>query len=482
MKKLKSILSNKHSKTIFTALCIVGFVLGGLFTYDELRPNHASATSPNVILISVDTLAANHLGTYGYKRDTSPNIDKFTSENILFNNAFTPVPCTAPSYASLFTGLYPTTHNSYYKQLDKKYTTLAESFKKVNYNTAGFISNGILENEHGGLGRGFDTYDGINKLDTRDNINNTYGVYGNKSLQKGERTTEQANDWLSRNTRDKFFLFVQYMDPHLPYGQDEPFKDKFVTDNKDNPLSNPDRQQDKNYANNPTPEENQYLMDKYDENIAYVDFQIGKLLDQIKSQGLYENSIIILTADHGESFDHGVLGHCWQVFDATVKIPLIIHEPGNTIVGTRVNDVVSLIDIYPTLSGLIGFKPTSQSFEGIDISPALRGEKLTRQEIYSVSNALPAEKDSSFLEKSKLSGRLFKRVTENDRVIYNQNSGKATAFDINKDPGETIKLLPDNLQGAYEELLLWATKHPFAENIIRQSDRRFKELQGLGYL
>ena len=458
-------------------------ILAYLYIYPRLTLNPATAEKPNVILISVDTLAANHLGTYGYNRDTSPNIDKFAAENTVFDNAYTPVPCTAPSYASLLTGLYPSTHNSFSTPLDAKYTTLAQSFKNVGYNTAGIVSTGMLADNIGGLGRGFDTYDGIDQKDVRAGKNNTYGVNGDTmALQKGQRTTDEASAWLKNNSNNKFFLFLQYVDPHLPYGQDVPYKDKYVTDDTNNTLSNPDRQQDAYYKNSPTPEETTYLRDKYDENVSYLDNQLGKLLDQIKSQGLYDNSIIILTADHGESFDHNTLGHCWRLYDSTVQVPLIVHQPKVTPIVKRVADDVSLIDIYPTLSARLGFKPNKYNFDGVDLSPALNNTKLARESVYSMSNALSKGGGGELPHQTLFIGLLYMQISGNDRVIYNQNSGTTEEYNTGNDPGELTNIFNTSVKSSYEKLMLWIANHPLGDNTVKLNDEKYKTLQGLGYL
>jgi arylsulfatase A-like enzyme len=484
MMKLKYILSNKVVLSV-SAVAIIAAVIGWVFVYPKIKLNPASAASPNVILISVDTLSAEHLGVYGYSRNTTPNIDALAKQSVVFKNAFTPVPCTAPSYASLLTGLNPTTHNSFNTTLSEKFTTLASSFKGIGYNTAGIVSSGLLNNDVGGLARGFSYYDGVDQTDDRTNHNNTYGLNGDKyAFQRGNRTTEEATDWLKKNNQNKFFLFVQYVDPHLPYGEAAPFKDEYVTGDKDNPLSDPNLQAATVQKGSANAADTTYLKDKYDENVNYVDYYIGKLLEQIKSQDLDKNTIVIITADHGESFSNDTLGHCWRLYDSTIKIPLIIHDPQNP-KGETVDTNVSLIDIYPTLAKRIGFHALKYNFDGLDLGPAINGAGLNRSSIYTItspSNKRNGEKALSTSgaadnTPSAFIGQLYGQVTDNLRVIYNQNSGNSEAYNVKIDPEEIQNIIEKISSDFKDQLLKWIAKNPLPAEQIQLNEARYKRIQ-----
>ena len=485
-------LNRKTTITIAAAIIALLLMVIGSFYFVKTK-KQASISSPNVILISVDTLSAKHLGVYGYERDTTPNIDAFAKKSTVYENAFTPVPCTGPSYASLFTGLNPATHASFVSTLNKKFTTLASNFKQLNYSTAAIYSNALLNNNISGLARGFDTYDGPDQTDVRAGRDNTYGLNGEKlAFQKGNRTTEEATKWLQKNDANQFFLFVQYVDPHLPYGQEAPFKDKYVEGDKENPLSDPSLQLkaiDKLTANS---EDTAYLRDKYDENVAYVDQQIGELLKQIEARDLDKNTVIILTADHGESFENDTLGHCWRLYDSSIKIPMIIYDPRETN-SKSVDSNVTLLDIYPTLSKRVGFGPLSYDLNGIDINTSPKNIKDSRESIYVVSNPLstnPANpnrprEDSTSQEIGpfgKFIGQLYGQITGTKRIIYNQNSGKTEAYDTSNDPGELNNIIGKISSEYKEKLLLWISKNPLPSETETQSDLKYKTLQGLGYL
>lgn len=481
MKKLKFIASNKWLLTALVTLVTLGLFLLFIFLYPWLKPNPASASSPNVILISVDTLRADHMGVYGYERDTTPNIDKLALASTVFERAYTPVPCTDTSYASLFSGLYPQTTASIDEKLDTKYTTITQGLKGIGYRTAGFFSNAILANEHSGLARGFDTYDGINVQDQRANRDNTYGFDSTQlDFQRASRTTEEAGKWLQKNDKNKFFLFVQYVDPHLPYGEKDPsFKDKYVTGDKDNPLSDPNLQPaNQHQAEPPSQADLTYLTDRYDENISYTDYYIGKLLDQIKDQGLMENSIIIFTADHGENFEPTNRGHCYRLNETSIHIPLIVHDPLKST--KRVSDNVSLIDVYPTLVDRVGMKPVKYLLEGMSLKPALDGEKIVRDSLYFLSRPAPADRQNVL--KSEFIGQLYSVLSGTKKVVYNEQSGKQEAFDLQKDPKEQNNIFETIDKSYYEKLMLWVSNNPLSERNTNIDQNRYNTLKGLGYL
>jgi arylsulfatase A-like enzyme len=459
----------------------------------ESKP--ATKDYPNIILISVDTLRADHLGTYGYEKNTSPNIDAFAKNNFVFKNAHTPIPCTYPSYTSLFTGVYPNKHQDFGTS-DKKisytektgYKTLTEKLKDNGYNTAAYVSSALINPQNNDISRGFQLYDGVDsddKVESKDsaviNNNKTYVA------QSAERTTEQVTGWLNKNEniKNKFFLFVHYVDPHWPYGQDEPFADKFGTVS-DNKIFNTELQKDLILNNSASPEQIESLINLYDEDIAYTDHHLGVLLNEIKAKNLDKNSIIIITADHGESFDHNALGHCMRLYQSEVNIPLIYHDPvmsGGVL--DQGSEPVSLIDIYPTLMARLKIDAGS-GLDGVDIGKLMRGEKLNRSNVYAIT--LPPWPEYFRLQEvtkghaPRFLGQLYGSISDNQKIIYNEISGKSEAYNLKDDYQEKYNISEQIDRSSLEKLILWINKNPLKEVDTPYSKEFYKNLQSLGYL
>ena len=299
----------------------------------------------NVLLITIDTLRADHLGCYENKKFSTPNIDNLAKSSIVFTNTICQLPKTTPSHASILTGRYPLSHgvldNSWI--LNNKETTLAEILKKYNYSTAAFVSNHVISSKYN-LNQGFDIYNNNlpDKVISRD-INERIA----------EKTISAVNKWLSNNYEKKFFLWIHIIDPHGPYTP--PFKDRTVLPrysfNKKIKLG------DSNYGKNIIPEyqiinkidDMDYYVSSYDGEIMYVDYWMGKLFDMIKTKGCFENTLIIFTADHGESMgEHDLyFQHGNSLYQEQLRIPLIIKYPNSK--HAIIDQLVQSIDIMPTI-------------------------------------------------------------------------------------------------------------------------------------
>jgi arylsulfatase A-like enzyme/Tfp pilus assembly protein PilF len=300
----------------------------------------------NVLLISIDTCRADHLGCYGYQLNTTPNIDAVASEGVLFENVISPVPFTLPAHCSMLTGTIPPCHgvfdNTEYK-LGAEFVTLAEILKDNGFTTSAFISAFVL-NSRFGLAQGFDTYD-----DSFENPMNTTGI----NERRGDETTRRALKWLENHKNEKNFIFLHYYDPHFTYEPPEPFASRF--------------------RNVPSPKNviidfAQALFGNYAGEIAYTDYCIGQVIDKLKQLKLYDSTMIIITADHGEMLgQHGEGFHGYFIYQQAVKVPLIFRLPGQS-KSTRIKDTVGLIDIVPTACSSLGIEPPPQ-IQGRDLTP-----------------------------------------------------------------------------------------------------------------
>jgi arylsulfatase A-like enzyme len=321
----------------------------------------------NVILISIDTLRADHLGCYGYKKSTSPNLDKFALEGIQFMQAFSPSPWTLPSHMSMLTSLYPDVHKAMEKEstLDPVWTSLAQVMKMANYNTAGFVRACVWLNPEFGFDRGFDIYAVSN--------------------DNAEQVNKNVFSWLTNHKDDNFFLFLHYYDVHsdwntLPYDSPPPYNQMFLPDYKGKFMGCGEGVCASKYLAELNkkrivlpPGDIDYIRGMYDGGIRYTDTHVGELLKKIDRLGLRENTLVVITSDHGEEFqEHNSFLHN-QVYNETMHVPLLIRFPGKIPVKKRVYQPVEIIDILPTILDLVKIKPHNH-FQGRTLVPSINGK------------------------------------------------------------------------------------------------------------
>lgn len=315
----------------------------GCLAFSISCPPKGSARKENVVLIIIDTIRPDRLGCYGYHLPTSPNIDRFSKECMLFEQAVTCAPLTLPSVSAMLTSTYPVFNNVRYNGLfflGDSSITLAEILKKEGYKTAAFIGGFPLDSQFG-VDQGFDIYD--------DDFSNSkekrrHGWIGH-TVEDFERTAAEVNQkvfaWLDEVKDERFFLVVHYFDPHLPYTPPSPYREA--------------------------------CKDPYDGEVAYTDEHVGKLLDTLEEFGLKENTLIILTGDHGESLGtHNEITHGEFIYDTTVLIPLMLYHRERIPPGRRIDTMVKSIDIMPTILDFLNIR-NSPHTQGVSLLSALDG-------------------------------------------------------------------------------------------------------------
>jgi arylsulfatase A-like enzyme len=288
----------------------------------------APESHPNVLLLVVDTLRADHLGTYGYPLETSPVIDRFAAQHLQFDHAVSTAPWTSPSVASLFTGLYPTAHGVDhrlrrnqlpYDAISEDFTTLAEVFAAAGYRTAGVTANAWVSSERG-YSQGFQQWIEVRRVRAR-RINHL-GI-------------EFLESW--RGSSEPFFLYLHYMDPHPPLRVPREFRELFDADSYD--FLPPSAK----------------LRDEavlYDAEIRYLDTALGELFAYLEEAGLWEDLVVVLVADHGRQFlEHGEWGHGKELYNEETHVPFLLKADGRR---GHVESTVSTIDLYPTLLRVAG--------------------------------------------------------------------------------------------------------------------------------
>lgn len=298
---------------------------------------------PNVVLIVVDTLRADHLGCYGYYRDTTPNIDAFASEALLFERAYAPMATTLPSHVSMFTGLYPLEHGTLANVRhggkafgwNPNITSVAELFQRNGFRTAGFVAATPLKRVVG-FGVGFDVYE--EPLPHR--------------IRAGE-VNAKVLPWLRANASQRFFLFVHYYDPHnMPYMSGPPYSTMYETDERQQAWMSERRMPAEVAQSACRPfTRTAETINRYDGEIRYVNDELQRVLTELRDLGLYEKSVIIIASDHGE----GLNQHDWpahgRVWNEQLHVPLLVRFPRPLHDGLpqRFDGLVSLLDLFPTV-------------------------------------------------------------------------------------------------------------------------------------
>lgn len=302
-------------------------------------------TIERVVLVTFDTTRADRIGCYGYEKAETPTLDGLAARGALFEQAVSPVPVTLPSHSSIFTGLHPQDHQVRYNifyRLTPEHATLAESLKEAGFATAAFPASHIVA-AHFGLDQGFDTYAQPPKReqDDPDHPDATY--------RRAKDGADLAMEWLASQRGKRAFAWLHFYDPHVPYDPPFPYSSRFR-----------DR--------------------LYDGEIAYADAQLGRVIEALRADPLWDRTLLIVTADHGEGlYDHGERYHSMLAYETTQHVPLIILGPG--ISRTRVDEPVMLADLMPTILDLAGI-PEPNPLRGTSLRPALEGGSLPRRDIY----------------------------------------------------------------------------------------------------
>lgn len=321
---------------------------------------------PNVLFIVLDTVRAQSLSLYGYERMTTPNLQRLAKTGVVFQHAISTAPWTLPSHASLFTGHYPQELSAGISTpLDSTYPTLAEVFSAQGYVTAGFVANVGYCSSESGLGRGFTVYQDYDISPQNlilgwplgQNLTTRLWQLANAdpwdNLCQGRTVASEINakflKWLESKGSRPFFAFLNFFDVHTAYRPPEPFASIFGPTSRDTPLA---LRQVK--AKAVPPNVLQAEINGYDSAIAYLDYEVGLLFDELEKRGVLENTLVIITSDHGEELgEHDLFGHGSGCYLTSLHVPLLISYPGRVPAGVRVDDVSSLRDIAATVVDVV---------------------------------------------------------------------------------------------------------------------------------
>ncbi len=373
---------------------------------------------PNVLLISIDTLRADHLSAYGYRRETSPALDRLARGGVLFERAISPTSWTLPAHLSMLTGLEISAHGI---ADDRQWSFvgpsgepapprlsgifLSEFLSDAGYRTAGFHTWKYLE-EQFGFGPGFEVYERLGhtfyshpvvskRFDALRAANDTEGLLRLRDehpelFDATRKTTpevlERARGWIEGVRRESpgrpFFCFLHLFDVHDPYVPPPPFDTRFDPDYA-GPIDGRNvTSPDSPVRGDMDPRDLEHLVALYDGEIAYVDSQLGAFFEWLAAQGLAEDTLVIVTSDHGEEFfEHGHKTHRRQLHRESVHVPWILSWPGHLPAGRRVPRTVGLVDLTPTVLGLVGVAGPPWT-SGRDLTPLVRGEGSPEERPY----------------------------------------------------------------------------------------------------
>jgi arylsulfatase A-like enzyme len=426
----------------------------------------AQDDSPNLLLITLDTLRADHLSAYGYHRPTSPNIDRLAGEGAMFVNAFSNSSWTLPSHASMFTGRLPNEHKADWTDpLDEKYPTLAEALASRGYRCAAFSANTSYVAPEWGLARGFSRFETYGNSLIGDAAFTVYGrklalnllprlgYYDIPGRKRASEINREFYDWLEGNGERPFFAFLNYFDLHDPYLTVAPhrtrFSDKVTRGNLVNFQFQPETFRRKPAL---TPEEVQVELDSYDGCLAYLDAQLGELMAELARRGLDKKTLIIVTSDHGESFgSHDLFGHGNSLYLETLRVPLIFDWPGKIASGARFSEVVSLRQVPSTVMEFLNLSASSP-FPGESLAGLMARAFDKPTSNIALSELSPGRFRSGPPNYPTTAGGLKSLVTAEYHLIVSE-SGRAELYRWQDDPQEARNLAGDpQLQPVVERL------------------------------
>ncbi|MCY2960817.1 MAG: sulfatase [Planctomycetota bacterium] len=447
-----------------TELSVVARWLGSEPPPEGARPvhavPHARAVQPerrNVLVISVDTLRADHLGFHGYARPTSPRLDAFVARGAVFEQAISTSPWTLPSYGTLFTGLEPARHRAGlsarreaafgqdrdaasgdYQALVAEAPTLAGTFAAAGWSTGAFVSNPFLD-PASGIDRGFESFA--------------------QYLNRAQAGVDLASRWIEARGGAPWFLFLHLMDPHTPYTPPAPYDTRFRSGSfRAAPGYPPSLDQLR--AAEPSREMKDLLVDSYDGEIAYTDAQIGRFLDFLRDRGELDRTIVVLHADHGEEFwEHGSFEHGHSLNEESLHVPLAFVAPGLVAGGLRIRERTSTVNVFATVLELAGLAVPAAN-DGASLAGSLRADRAP---------GARAEPRPCISEATLYGPRERKAWSTATEKFITDGAAGNQLFDLATDPLERVDLSADRADRGAE-----------LRTLLRRRTRALLEQRGAG--
>ncbi len=449
-----------------TVCCVLASLALSSRTYGS---DDAIKGDPNVLLITVDTLRRDHVSAYGEGRADTPHMDAMARKGVLFLDAVTPTPETAPAHATMLTGLHPLRHGVFSNggSLVRGVPTLAELLEVEGYATGAFLSAYALDSITG-LDRGFEVYDddlsplrGFSELLVSDVLSRLIFRLGHPERyawlleRDGADTVDIAGGWIQEREDKPWFAWVHLFEPHAPYEAPGSTVDHRAL------IANPDHAY--------TDEEREGLSAQYAREVERVDGMVGDLLASLEATGAGGRTIVILTADHGEQLgEHGIDFHHRGLYDEVLRVPLILTAPG--VAPTEVSQQVRLMDITPTVLGEIHLEPLERS-EGASLLELAAGEREA-----SMSCSLMGRTPELG------GGRLFGLRTSEAKFILHPESGEEALYNLVDDPKERVNVAAEQAEACTQGRMMAQREHESWANKARRLEPETHErLEALGY-
>jgi len=458
----------------------------------EVDPAALEAPRPNLLLIIVDTVRSDCLSCYGSVESNTPHMDNLAERGVIFEQCVAPEPLTRPSVCSILTGLYPKTHgvDSNTKSLDDELTTLAEALRGRGYATGAFVSSVVLSADFG-TAQGFETYKEPPEPWTYAGsvvalrrfhrlVAGDAGTRYLKEYRAGEMT-RRSTEWMEERGDEPFFALVHYYDAHMPYAPPEGYRLELAEGlgHVRAPYSDPHGRFDPDVHMPPDFLRQQWL--RYLGEIAYLDHCIGELMSAFDTLPGSDEAIVVLVADHGESFEHDYyFAHGNRLYDSTVRVPLIFRDPALP-AGVRVPSQVRIIDLFPTLLGRLDATGAANA-QGVDLAPVVAAAVVGEQAPH-----LPAYSITDFTANRPVVPKLCLSLRSPPwKYITSPTIGRVELYDLESDPGETLNLADDRPEVALSlarSLESWNTTTAARQVAPEQLSHEQREaLKALGYI
>jgi arylsulfatase A-like enzyme len=429
---------------------------------------------PDVLLVTIDTLRADHVSAYGYARPTTPRLDALAGGGVRFATAYAPMATTGPAHATLFTGLLPLWHGMVKngQPLPAGHRLLAAGLAEAGYRTGAVVSSFALDHRFG-LSAGFASYD--DRFSGHDATMKTEMWEGNPLHapfdRRAEETRARAVDWLRANgylsrprPRDQppFFLWVHFFDPHSPYDPPPEHRAGFPPAGA-SPL-------DADIA-------------AYDGEIHYADAQLGALVDTLAAEGALDRTLMVLAGDHGEGLmQHGHMQHGLHIYEEAVRVPLVLHWP-ERLPARVIEEPVQLADVAPTVAGLLGLAWPERPGQGRSLAAAARGaerpdparEVLLQRRRY----------DEPLLTGEVVKGQQFALRAGRWKYIESREESRFELYDLAADPGErrnVVAAAPREAASLPARLARWVGSAPALPAPPRVGEEEARKLRSLGYV